>query len=289
MPARAPGRAPGPARAERLAALVRDLGDRIRPGGPREETPGRLPTGIPDLDRLLAGGLPRGRLAEITGGPGSGRTALALTLLSEATRGGETVAVVDAADAFDPVSATAAGVELPRVLWVRAPGLREALRSSERLLEARGFALVLLDLCGEGLGPRARASARARSEAQPSEVLRPGASAPRGSPDPRRLASRRLAPARSEAQPSEAPSVWMRLARRARATGTVLVLLTPVRRVATCAAVAIEMQAEPARFVGPPDWLDGLDARLVLTRSRCGPIGGETVLQLRSDLAKDAT
>jgi hypothetical protein len=52
---------------------------------------------------------------------------------------------VDATDAFDPISARAAGVELTRVLWVRAPRMREALRSVERLLEARGFALVFFD------------------------------------------------------------------------------------------------------------------------------------------------
>jgi hypothetical protein len=56
------------------------------------------------------------------------------------------VAVVDAADAFDPLSAEAAGVDLARVLWVRAPRLREALRGTERLLDAHGFGLVWLDL-----------------------------------------------------------------------------------------------------------------------------------------------
>jgi hypothetical protein len=53
--------------------------------------------------------------------------------------------VVDAADAFDPASAEGNGVDLSRVLWVRAPGLRSALRSAEQLLAVRGFALVLLD------------------------------------------------------------------------------------------------------------------------------------------------
>ena len=55
------------------------------------------------------------------------------------------VAVVDAADAFHPASARGAGVQLERVLWVRPPGVAEAVRASERLLQARGFAAVLLD------------------------------------------------------------------------------------------------------------------------------------------------
>jgi hypothetical protein len=81
-------------------------------------------------------------------------------LLARTTRAGAIAAVVDTADAFDPESAEAAGSDLARVLWVRAPRLRAALRSAEHLLAARGFGLVLLDLALAGLriapasGPR---------------------------------------------------------------------------------------------------------------------------------------
>jgi hypothetical protein len=126
--------------------LLQELGPRIHRGDAPAETPALLPTGLPDLDRLVGGGFPRGRLSEIAGPPSSGRTSLALALLAQATRAGEVVAVVDVADAFDPASAEAAGVRLERTLWVRAPQLRDALRSTERILEARGFAGVLLDL-----------------------------------------------------------------------------------------------------------------------------------------------
>jgi len=154
-----------------VEGLLRDLGPRIRLGGcpASREAPAQLPTGLPDLDQLLGGdksGFPRGRLSEIAGPPSSGRTSLALALLAQTTSSGEITAVVDAADAFDPASARAAGARLERVLWVRAPGLAEALRCTERLLEAHGFALVLLDLAVANLcippatGPRlARAAA----------------------------------------------------------------------------------------------------------------------------------
>jgi RecA/RadA recombinase len=130
-----------------LEALLHDLGPELRCAGalPRERAP-RLPTGIPTLDALLRGGFPRGRLCEITGAASSGRSSLAIALARETTRAGEVAAWVDAADAFDPRSAAGAGVDLARVLWVRAPRLREALRCLERLLAARGFALVALDL-----------------------------------------------------------------------------------------------------------------------------------------------
>lgn len=134
--------------ARRIDALLRDLGPQLRRGGPPARPPARLPAGIPEIDRLLGGGFPRGGLSEIAGPTSSGRTSLALALLARTTRAGEVAAVVDGADAFDPASAEAAGVDLERVLWVRAPGPRKALRSTERLLKAHGFALVLFDRAG---------------------------------------------------------------------------------------------------------------------------------------------
>ena len=135
--------------AEAVEGLLRDLGSRLRRGGgptDRTEVGARLATGLPDIDRLLDGGFPRGCLSEIAGPTSSGRTSLALALLAHATRLGEVVAAVDTADAFDPVSAEAAGVALERVLWVRPATAADATRCCERLLRAHGFALVLLDL-----------------------------------------------------------------------------------------------------------------------------------------------
>ena len=40
---------------------------------------GRIPTGFPALDQALEGGLPRGRITEIFGGPSCGKTTLALS------------------------------------------------------------------------------------------------------------------------------------------------------------------------------------------------------------------
>ena len=152
-PQEGPGRPPGMPPAGALDRLLRDLGElglgsRIRRGGPATDaTPRRrCATGIAAVDRVLEGGFPRGRLSEITGPPSSGRTSLALALLAAATAAGELVALVDASDAFAPDAATAAGVDLGRVLWARAPRPVEALRGAECLLQTAGFALVLLDL-----------------------------------------------------------------------------------------------------------------------------------------------
>ena len=136
-----------------LAEVLARLGPQVRRGGLPPDPAPRLPSGIPDLDRLLGGGFPCGRLSEIAGPPSSGRTSLALSLLAASVRPGGVAAWVDAADAFDPACAAAAGAALSRVLWVRAPDVVAALRSAERLLEARDLALVLLDLALAGAPP----------------------------------------------------------------------------------------------------------------------------------------
>jgi hypothetical protein len=144
-----------------LDALLADLGATIRRGAPAKAGDGevfsggcggraRLATGLPEVDQILGGGLPRGRLSEIHGPASSGRTSLWLALVAGVTCGGECAAVIDRTDAFDPASARAAGVDLPRVLWARAPGHVEALRCAERLLGTEGFPLVVLDLGGNG-------------------------------------------------------------------------------------------------------------------------------------------
>jgi hypothetical protein len=136
----------GAADSPRLAAALDALGALVCRGGRPVETAARLATGLPPIDALLGGGIPRCRLSELAGPDSTGRTALAFSLLASVTRGGELAAWVDLADAFDAASAAARGVVLPRLLWLRATRLRTALRATERLLEAGGFPLVVLDL-----------------------------------------------------------------------------------------------------------------------------------------------
>lgn len=136
-------------RQERLEALLRDLGSDLRPALATTADPmTACSTGLPELDQLLGGGLPRGRLCEWVGPSSSGRTSLGLSLLATTTRQGHCAGWVDLPDAFDPPSASAAGATLERVLWARPPSLREALHCTERLLETEGFPLVVLDLAG---------------------------------------------------------------------------------------------------------------------------------------------
>lgn len=77
------------------------------------------PLDVEVLDRGLAGGLPRGQVSEVVGPALSGRTAIVWAALAAATRRGESVALIDTFDRFDPPTAAACGLVLPRLLWVR--------------------------------------------------------------------------------------------------------------------------------------------------------------------------
>jgi hypothetical protein len=116
------------------------------------------PTGIPSVDALLEGGLPAGAISEVTGPESSGRTSLTLAFLAKRTEESQVCAWVDAGDAFDPESAAASGVALKQLLWVRCLREKEvtkvkpwtlldqALRATDLLLQAGGFAVIVLDL-----------------------------------------------------------------------------------------------------------------------------------------------
>lgn len=100
-----------------------------------------LPSGIPGIQ------LPRGALTEIYGPSSSGRTSLLVSILATATAHQEICALVDAEDAFDPVSAALAGVALDRLIWVRsAHNAEHALKATDLLIQGGGFGLVALDL-----------------------------------------------------------------------------------------------------------------------------------------------
>ena len=113
-----------------------------------EERRGFRSSGIAWLDGILGGGWPRAALSELRGRRSSGRTAVLLASLARAIAAGETVALVDTGGTLDPRAAAAAGVTLPRLLWVRAPAA-QALKAADLVIGAGGFDVVGLDLGDE--------------------------------------------------------------------------------------------------------------------------------------------
>ena len=96
--------------------------------------------------------LPKGAISEIFGCVSSGKTLVLQELLASASTRGEFCAVVDSRGAFDPLSASRAGVDLRRLLWVRAGPradhrMDRAFKAADLILHAGGFGVVVLDLC----------------------------------------------------------------------------------------------------------------------------------------------
>lgn len=143
------------ARLAQLESLLRDKKlDRTLSTAlpPLVQAPDRLvASGIPAVDEALTGGVPRGQISELVGPASSGRTTTMCRLLANATAAGELVAVVDALDRFDPVSAAEQGVLLDRLLWIRSDGdqaVPRALKALNLVLSAGGFGLVVFDVGG---------------------------------------------------------------------------------------------------------------------------------------------
>ena len=105
---------------------------------------GTLPTGVAPLDRLLGGGLAKGKLLELTGSRTSGRWSAILAALASVTDCGEPAALVDHGSHFDPQIAEASGVDLERLLWVAPESVRDCVAAAELLMNA-GFPLVIVD------------------------------------------------------------------------------------------------------------------------------------------------
>lgn len=115
---------------ERLSALPKLAGVTSAARLAIRPTPEMVSSGIREID-ALTGGLPRGCLTEICGSASSGRTSVLLAALAAATRRQEICALVDASDAFDPLSGAAAGVDFEKMLWVRC-GAREEKNLPQR-------------------------------------------------------------------------------------------------------------------------------------------------------------
>ncbi len=133
------------ATAAKIANVLSHLREdaRLRETVPREDR--RLSSGVSSLDVALQGGLPRGRVLELSGPRSSGRLSMAVQLLSAAAARGEWTALIDVSDAFDPRSASL--LMMDRLLWVRPRMTFDGFKVADLILDAGGFGLVVLYLC----------------------------------------------------------------------------------------------------------------------------------------------
>ncbi|HSV31013.1 MAG TPA: recombinase RecA [Atribacteraceae bacterium] len=94
---------------------------------------------------LGVGGLPRGRVVEIFGPEGSGKTTIALHSIAQAQKHGGIAAFVDAEHALDPHYVGKIGVQFDKLLISQPDTAEEALDIVDTLVRSGGVDVVVLD------------------------------------------------------------------------------------------------------------------------------------------------
>ncbi|HNS50720.1 MAG TPA: recombinase RecA [Anaerolineae bacterium] len=105
-----------------------------------------IPTGSLALDLALGvGGIPRGRVTEIYGPEGSGKTTLCQHIVAEAQRAGGVAAYIDMEHALDPLYAAKCGVNVDD-LYISQPDTGEqALEIAEALTRSGAMDVIVVD------------------------------------------------------------------------------------------------------------------------------------------------
>jgi len=105
-----------------------------------------ISTGSLALDIALGvGGIPRGRVTEIFGPEGSGKTTLAQHIIASAQKAGGRVAYIDAEHALDPQYASRCGVDLDRLLISQPDSGEEALEITDILVRSEAVDGIVID------------------------------------------------------------------------------------------------------------------------------------------------
>jgi hypothetical protein len=138
-----------------LALLRQQLAELAAPAAPRTRG---LPTGLAELDLALpSGGLPRGRLTELIGVRGSGKTSVLREIVAETLARGEWVAYIDATRTLAPrdwvtrtstrtSTRTRTSTSTGDGLWVIRPNvIAKGAWCADVLLRSGAFGLVILD------------------------------------------------------------------------------------------------------------------------------------------------
>jgi recombination protein RecA len=105
-----------------------------------------VPTGSISFDAALGiGGMPRGRVVEIFGPESSGKTTVALHVVSEAQKRGGLAAYIDAEHAMDAIYAKKLGVDIDNLLVAQPDYGEQALEIAESLVRSNAVDVMVID------------------------------------------------------------------------------------------------------------------------------------------------
>ncbi len=114
-----------------------------------------ISTGSLNLDIALGlGGLPKGRVVEIYGPEGSGKTTVCLSVIANCQKNGGTAAFIDAEHAMDPLYARKIGVDIDNLLVSQPDTGEQALEITEMLVRSGAVDIIVIDSVA-ALVPRA--------------------------------------------------------------------------------------------------------------------------------------
>ncbi len=105
-----------------------------------------IPTGSLSLDLALGGqGMPKGRICELYGPEGSGKTTLALHVIASSQKEGGVAAFIDAEHAMDPTWARKLGVNLEELLISQPDTGEQGLEICELLVRSNAVDIIVID------------------------------------------------------------------------------------------------------------------------------------------------
>jgi recombination protein RecA len=140
-----------------LASLAKRFGEGtvMRLGEATHMQVNVIPTGCLSLDYALGvGGIPRGRVTEVYGPDGAGKTTLAQHVVAEAQKLGGIAAFVDMEHALDPGYAQKCGVDVDNLFISQPDTGEQALEVAEALIRSGALDIVIIDSVA-ALVPRA--------------------------------------------------------------------------------------------------------------------------------------
>ncbi len=105
-----------------------------------------IPSGVLPLDVALGiGGYPKGRLVEIFGPEGSGKTTIALCAVAEAQKAGGIAAFIDAEHALDPRLAATLGVNIDELYLAQPDSGEQAMYVLSQLVRTGAVDIIVVD------------------------------------------------------------------------------------------------------------------------------------------------
>lgn len=105
-----------------------------------------IPTGVEIVDNAIGvGGIPRGRITEVFGAEGCGKTSLCLHTIANAQRLGLNAIFIDAEHSLSPERMKAIGVDMSKLVISQPNSGEEALNVAEMAIRNKNFGIVVID------------------------------------------------------------------------------------------------------------------------------------------------